>query len=104
MAPHDERYWTLIQSFHAMEHCPNLHKNPGPHEWIEAMRVWLHERGSDPFMDEGVQWACIFLLNVWSTGGTDRPWPVFELFRAMSAWDIPHQRAFLVWVMSPFRP
>lgn len=100
-----ERYWRLIQSFHAMRHCPNLVEANGPQSWLHVMwmQVWIPDP-QDPHMDDEVKWVVVFLLNVWSTGGTDRPWPAFDLFRAMGAWDDAHRKAFIQWCANPVRP
>lgn len=99
-----DRYWRLIQSFHVMRCCPNLKQADGPQVWLDAMWTWLNTPG-DFDMDHGSQCAVLFLLNVWRRGGNgDVPWPPFDMFHAMTAWDEAHQLAFVGWCQNPVRP
>lgn len=101
-----KNYWTLIHRFHVLNHCPNLVKDEGPSSWLTAMWKWLEEPG-DFDMDAGSQCAIVFLLNVYAPGNPGRtgiPWPPFDVFHALAAWDDSHKAAFAMWCMNPVRP
>ncbi len=103
---HHAGYWNLIQSFHAMRHCPGLVKDGAAHEWLEAMWGWVNDINNPHIGDEGVKWVVIFLLNVWARPGSggNAPWPVFDAIEALGAWDDEHRHAFTFWCLDPVRP
>lgn len=55
-----------------------------------------------PKAAHGEELAALFLLNVWSPGGPEMDWPMFDVMDAFSTWDEAHRQAFAAWASNPW--
>lgn len=97
-----KRFCELALSFPTLRFCPGLLcalQNEPPDEAsqtiLKCLDQWLE---TDIGMAE--RQAALFMLNLWTRG----PWPPFDLFEALGAWDHHHQNAFAAWAKAPWRP